>query len=424
MNGYDWPWHVQLGWTLALIAGVVLVARGIHLGRPVTGTHAVAALTMVVAGVGAHLMAFRFADVGFVVAAGAALMWPTRCRPHSDDLARIWTLVEATHGDPLAPFAMHSTKRYYFNPEGTAAIAFRTRLGFAVVSGDPVGQHAQFGDLVAGFAQMCHDRGWRILVLCCSAQRRSLWCNAARIGQSLTAVPVGRDVVVDAAHFSMVGRKYRNLRQAVQRTHNRGLTTELVDEQKIDETLAAELTEVLYNAHRGARVERGFSMTLDKPIEGSYPGVSLMIARDRSGRVQGFHRYVTAGGGSDVSLDVPWRRPDAPNGIDERLTVDMITTCQAYGGQRLSLAFAAFPELFDNPSRSCVDRIYYALIKIGGPLIKLESLYRYLRKFHALGQQRYVLLSIRHLPMALVVLLSLEFMPRLRRRPPPRLLRA
>ena len=47
-------------------------------------------------------------------------------------------------------------------------------------------------------------------------------------------------------------------------------------------------------------------------------------------------------------------------------------------------------------------------------LIALESLYRYLRKFHALGDRRYVLLSLRHIMPAAVVLLSLEFAPRRR----------
>jgi lysylphosphatidylglycerol synthetase-like protein (DUF2156 family) len=57
---------------------------------------------------------------------------------------------------------------------------------------------------------------------------------------------------------------------------------------------------------------------------------------------------------------------------------------------------------------------FYTLIHLGRSLIKLESLYRHLRKFHAFGERRYVLLSLRHIPVALVVLLSLEFIPRRR----------
>jgi lysylphosphatidylglycerol synthetase-like protein (DUF2156 family) len=308
-------------------------------------------------------------------------------------------------------------KSYYFNAEGSAAIAYCARLGLAVVSGDPIGQRSDFPELVSDFAATCRSRGWRIVVLGCGEQWLSLWRNPRMIGQSLRSIPIGRDVVIEVRRFNMAGRKYRNLRQAVQRTHNIGITTEVVSEQQLDPALVDELTEVLYASHRGARVERGFSMILDHALEGRYPGVKLIIARDSRGRVQGFQRYAIAGGGTDVTLDVPWRRPGAPNGIDERMSVDMITGCKEFGGQRLSLAFGAFPEIFENKHRNVMEGIYYTLIHLGHSLIKLESLYRYLRKFNSFDQRRYVLISIRHIPAALVVLLSLEFIPRRRHLP-------
>ncbi|BCI88739.1 hypothetical protein NIIDMKKI_39450 [Mycobacterium kansasii] len=155
-------------------------------------------------------------------------------------------------------------------------------------------------------------------------------------------------------------------------------------------------------------------MSLDGVLEGKYPGVQLIIARDASGQVQGFDRFTTAGGGSDYSLDVPWRRRGAPNGIDERLSVDMITAAKEAGAQRLSLAFAAFPEIFDAAHRSRPQRLFYLLIHLLDPFISLESLYRYLCKFHALDERRYALVSLTQIVPLLLVLLSLEFMPRRR----------
>jgi lysylphosphatidylglycerol synthetase-like protein (DUF2156 family) len=261
---------------------------------------------------------------------------------------------------------------------------------------------------------MCHTHGWRIVVLACSEERLHLWSDPKVLGQSLRQIPIGRDVVIDVARFEMVGRKFRNLRQAVKRTHNCGITTEIVDEQGLDEHLLTELTEVLRAAARGAHSDRGYCMNLDGVLEGRYPGTKLIIARDKSGRVQGFHRYATAGNGSDITLDVPWRRPGAPNGIDERLSVDMINAAKDAGAQRVSLAFAAFPEIFDKKQRGRLQGLFYWLIHLLDPLIALESLYRYLRKFHAPDQRRYALVSLRQLVPLLYVLLSLEFMPRRR----------
>ncbi len=407
----------SLTWSLSLSLAVILAARGILLGRSITVHHAMASMVVVATGLVMHVMSFQLLGDGLVAGAGLVLTWPVSSRRDPAALPRVWALIEATHGDPLAPFAMQAMKSYYFNTDGTAAIAYCVRVGIAVVSGDPIGQSGQFPQLAKDFATMCRRHGWRIVVLGCGEQWVTLWRDRALVGQSLRAVPIGRDVVVDVSRFDMAGRKYRNLRQAVQRTHNAGIATEVVDEQCLDERLVGELAEVLYTSHRGARAQRGFSMILDSALEGRYPGVQLIIARDDSGRVQGFQRYATAGGGTDVTLDVPWRRPGAPNGIDERMSVDMIEHCKASGGRRLSLAFGAFPEIFDSKNRSFIEGVYYLLIHLGHSLIKLESLYRYLRKFNAFGQRRYVMLSWRQIPVALVVLLSLEFLPRPRRYP-------
>lgn len=409
--------HKDLAWSVTLLTGVLLIARGVFLGRPVTAGHATAALAVLLAGLSAAFLAFDLLGNSLMIAAAVVLMWPTSARPNPADLPRISALVNETTGDPLAPFAMRASKCYHFSEDGTAAIAYRTRLGFAVVSGDPIGDDARFSCLVADFASMCHANGWRIAVLGCSAGRLNLWSNADMLGRKLTAVPIGRDVVIEVATFDMAGRKYRNLRQAVQRTKNFGITTEVVDEQNLSDVLLAELTDVVLASPSGARTERGFSMSLDGTLEGRYPGVWLIIARDNAGRVQGFHRYATAGGGAEVTLDVPWRRRGAPNGIDERLSVDMIMRAREQGAQRLSLAFAAFPEVFTDKHRNMPRSLVFTAVHLGDPLIALESLYRYLRKFHALGDRRYVMVTLTQAAPLLAVLLSLEFSPRRRRLP-------
>jgi lysylphosphatidylglycerol synthetase-like protein (DUF2156 family) len=409
-------WHAagRLEWSLTVLAAVALVARGLFLGRPVTARHASIAAIVLFAGIAARVLSFdQFGDA-LIAGSGLTLMWPITARRQSGDLSRVWALINATGGDPLAPFAMQAGKCYLFSADGTAALAYRTRIGYAVVSGDPVGEEAQFPQLIADFAAQCHIHGWRIAVLACSERRLPLWSDPKILGQSLRQVPIGQDVVIDVANFAMVGRTFRNLRQAVQRTHNCGITTEIVAEQDLDGRQVAELTEVLRASPKGAHADRGFCMSLDGVLQGRIPGIQLMVARDKSGRAQGFHRYAIAGGGSDITLEVPWRRRGAPNGIDERLSVDMINAAKDAGAQRLSLSFAPFPEIFDEKDRSRLQSIFYWLIHLLDPLIALESLYRYLRKFHARDERRYALVSLTQLVPLVYVLLSLEFMPRRR----------
>jgi lysylphosphatidylglycerol synthetase-like protein (DUF2156 family) len=410
----SWDYTDRLAWSLTVLVAVAWMARGIFLGRPVTTMHAVAAAFSVLVGLGLHVLSFDFFGDVMIASSGMVLMWPTTSHPRPGDLPQLWKLINATGGDALAPFAMQSGKSYHFTGDGTAALAYRTRMGIAVVSGDPVGDEAHFPELVADFAATCHAHGWRIAVMGCGERRLSLWDDSAILGQSLRPIPIGRDVVVDVPGFDMVGRKFRNLRQAVKRTHNCGVTTEIVPEQELDGKLLAELTEVVRESSKGAHADRGFHMNLDGVLEGRFPGIQLIIARDKAGTVQAFHRYATAGAGSDITLDVPWRRRGAPNGLDERLSVDMIMAGKETGAQRVSLAFAAFPEIFDDKNRGWTQRVFYRLTHILDPLIALESLYRYLRKWHALDARRYALISMMQIIPLLFVLLSLEFMPRRR----------
>jgi lysylphosphatidylglycerol synthetase-like protein (DUF2156 family) len=409
-------WHAtdRLEWSVTVLAAVAFVVRGLLLGRPVTARHAAVAAIVLFAGIAARVLTFDLLGGALIAGSGLALMWPIAARRQPGDLSRVWSLINATTGDPLAPFAMQAGKCYLFSADDRAALSYRTRMGYAVVSGDPVGDEAQFPRLIADFAAHCHGHGWRIVVLACSERRLRLWSDPRVLGASLRPIPIGRDVVIDVADFTMAGRKFRNLRQAVQRTHNSGITTEIVSEQDLDDRQVAELAEVLRASPSGAHTDRGFCMSLDGVLEGRFPGIQLAVARDKSGRAQGFHRYATAGGGSEITLEVPWRRRGAPNGIDERLSVDMINAAKDAGAQRLSLSFAAFPELFDEQDRGRMQATFYWLIHRLDPLIELESLYRYLRKFHAIGERRYALVSLTQLVPLIYVLMSLELVPRRR----------
>ncbi|BBN48679.1 bifunctional lysylphosphatidylglycerol flippase/synthetase MprF [Mycobacterium avium] len=410
----SWHYADRLAWSLTVLVAVAWIARGIFLGRPVTTMHAAVAAFFVLAGLGLHVLSFDLLGDVLIAGSGMVLMWPTSSHPRPADLPRIWELINATRDDALAPFTMQTGKSYHFSADGSAALAYRTRLGIAVVSGDPIGDEAHFPELVADFAATCHAHGWRIAVVGCSERRLELWKDSAVLGQTLRPIPIGRDVVVDVSSFDMVGRKFRNLRQAVKRTHNCGVTTEIVAEQELSDELLAELTEVVRESSKGARADRGFHMNLDGVLEGRFPGILLIIARDATGKVQAFHRYATAGGGSDITLDVPWRRRGAPNGLDERLSVDMVMAGKDRGAQRVSLAFAAFPEIFEDKNRGWTRRIFYRLTHVLDPLIALESLYRYVRKWHALDGRRYAVISMTQIVPLLFVLLSLEFLPRRR----------
>ncbi|WP_406230673.1 bifunctional lysylphosphatidylglycerol flippase/synthetase MprF [Nocardia sp. NBC_01009] len=403
-EGVDHSWFVA-----ASIAGLFVV-RGLHLRRPITLPH----LTIAVFVLAAANAAYRVSHPGFgfvfLASTGFILMLAQPSRPQPQQLYRVAELVGRTERDPLAAFALHSSKSYFFNTNSSAAIAYRTRFGIAVVAGDPIGERAAFAELISEFSDFTANNGWRIAVLGAGPEMADMWRRRAIEHRGLHAIPVGRDVVIEVDSFAMVGRKFRNLRQAVSRTHNFGVTTEVVSEATLSEPLRAELLDIVDEWQHG-RQTRGFSMILDHLLDGRNPGMLVVIARDADGRVAGFQRYGVSGRGRELSLDVPWRRKDAPNGLDERMVLDLVDYARTQGIQRVSLAFAPFPELFADKDRSRTATLIYAFVHLGDPLIRLESLYRFLRKFRALSDQRFALIRWREVLLAAAALLTLEFVP-------------
>ncbi|NMD58548.1 MULTISPECIES: phosphatidylglycerol lysyltransferase domain-containing protein [Tsukamurella] len=311
-------------------------------------------------------------------------------------------LVGHSVGDPLAPFALRPEKHHVAAPGGDAAVSYAIRLGVVVASGDPVGVTPEAR--AAAVAEFLRRAGRRpVAVLGAGEAARPLW-----EAHGLRAVPIGRDVVIDTASFDLVGRRFRNLRQAVTRTRNAGVTVTIVREGDLDDLERQSIRRMETLA--GHDPARGFSMILGRMLDGSTPDAVFALARIADGTVCAAHRYLPAGP-EDLSLDLPLRLRQAPNGVDERLTHEAVRWARNHGYKRVSLAFAPFPDLFaDTPARHPWLR---AAARRGAhafdPLIHVERLYRYLRKYHSFDQERAVMLRPHQVARVAAALILLEY---------------
>jgi lysylphosphatidylglycerol synthetase-like protein (DUF2156 family) len=327
---------------------------------------------------------------------------PLRAGHDGEQHERVRHLVAVSEGDPLAPFALRPEKSYAFAPDGRAAVGYRVRLGTAVASGDPVGEVSSWAQAIEQFVVDAQRRRLRIAVLGAGERARPLWEQ-----YGLGHVAVGRDVVVRRSEFTTQGRRFRNLRQAIQRSHNAGVTVQVRREGELSPGEIRELRELMRRSRR--EDSRGFSMILGRLFDGREPDAMIAVARDSDGAVVGAHRYLWAGK-QDLSLDLPIRAPGAPNGVDERLIAEVVDWGALRGVERVSLAFAPFPDLFVNRRQlGALGKLGYGLVHLLDPLIRVERLYRYLRKFHAFDQQRFVMLRWRQVVRVAIVLLLLEF---------------
>jgi lysylphosphatidylglycerol synthetase-like protein (DUF2156 family) len=343
---------------------------------------------------------------GGLLAMLMALLSPAPAPPAGGERERaeVVRLVDADGSDTLAPFLLRGDKSYVFSSDRRAVIGYRVLFGVAAAGGDPVGDPRSYADAVAEFAALARRSGWRMAVLAARADLMDLWAP-----YGMHSVGIGDEVLLAPGEFGLGGRSMRNVRQAVRRTHNAGVTTEVVQEGALNEPDRAELRTLATEAMGGAE-ERGFSMNMDGLLTGRHTFPVVVVARDADGTAAGFQRYLPSASGRRLSLDAMRRAPGSPNGLNERMIADIMEYAAEQRIDEVSLNFAAFRELFETEDRGALEQGSYHLIHLLDRFIKVESLYLFNRKF----KPRYVPRSVMFpswasiLPIALA-LLMLEF---------------
>jgi lysylphosphatidylglycerol synthetase-like protein (DUF2156 family) len=264
---------------------------------------------------------------------------------------------------------------------------------------DPVGERDAAGAAIAAFLDTCRRNGWRPAVLGASDAMARRW----RAHGLRRRVVFGDEAVLDVATFRLYSRRMRNVRQAVQRTRNAGVTVHI---GQSGAGRLSPLEPVLRDWLRG-RPERGFAMNLDRVLE-PRPDCLVAVARDRSGVPQAFARFASCAAGRVLTLDVAPRRAGAPNGVVERLIVETVGYARAHRVAEVSLNFAGFRNVYAGSGPAA--RAAAALAHLLDRWIELRRLYQFTAKFDPRWRPRGVLMrSWLDLPRVGAAALRAEF---------------
>ncbi|MDQ1396147.1 MAG: lysyl-tRNA synthetase, class [Acidimicrobiaceae bacterium] len=352
--------------------------------------------------------------LGALVMAGVLLaaLAPLRTlRPaDADERDLLKTMADRRRGDTLDPFILRKDKSIVFSPDGRAAIGYRYVNGVGLASGDPVGEPASYDAAISAFLALCEHNGWRPAVYGARQDRLDRYHR-----QGLRAFYIGDEAVVDVRRFHLDGRPMKSVRQAVNRTHNFGVSTEILYERDLGPDLSAALLGIAA-AQRGDDPERGFSMMLGSLFDGTFPASVVVVARDEDGVPIAFQRYAVCRAGTALSLDIMRRVRHSPNGTNERMIVDAIGWARDHGAEEVSLNFAAFRELFDDETdqqvRQAVEAWFVRRLE-GRFGIQMDTLRRFNAKFRPRWVPRcLVYRSVADLPAVGLAALSAEaFLP-------------
>jgi lysyl-tRNA synthetase, class II len=399
--------------TTTLWINRLMTDRGFTLGFALRETgRAVLGLSLRHAGHLVGSLAEWFPVSVFALALGSAALllaewlapWRHRILAAARERELVRAIVARWGADTLAPFALRPDKDYFFDEDERSFVAYRVVGGVAVVAGDPVGPHDALPELLAGFLEFAHARGWRVAVLGASTSFLDVYR-----AHGMHAIYHGDEAVVETRTFSLEGRAVRKVRQSCHRLERTGYRARVVRPGELGPGLRAELEEVA-RVWRGAEPERGFTMAPDALFRLGDGEAAFVIGEAPDRRPHGFLHFVVCRAGSAVSLSSMPRLRTTPNGFNEWLIVAGIAWSRDQGFEHVSLNLSPFAALLAHDAelnlRQRAGR--RALLSLKRHF-QLDDLLQFNRKFFPRWNPRFIVYERRlDLPRVGIAALSAE----------------
>jgi lysylphosphatidylglycerol synthetase-like protein (DUF2156 family) len=287
----------------------------------------------------------------------------------------------ATHGGSNLSWMTTWPDNSYFRTEGGhSVVAYQRHAGVAVALGDPVGPPERRADAVREFALMCERSGTVPCLFSVTADTATL--TGLQLGWQ--RVRVADDTVIDLDGLEFRGKKWQDIRSALNRAAKEGINyreVTLADEPWAVRAQVRAISEQ-WIGDKGLP-EMGF--TLGGIDEAMDPAVRVGLAVDGDGSVHGITSWlpVFAPGGTvrGWTLDVTRRRSGAFRPVSEFLIASACLAFQAQHAEFVSLSGAPLAHADTSDQGAAVDRLLDALGAVMEPHYGFRSLHAFKTKF-------------------------------------------
>ncbi len=298
-----------------------------------------------------------------------------------DELRRAeQVLTRSTHGN--ACLLWTGDKRILFSSAGNALLMYQVRGRSWVAMSDPVGEAAEFDDLLARFVDHADQACGRPVLYCVRADLADLY---RRHGLSL--VKFGEEATVPLADFTMDGKHRAKLRSECRASARVGVEVEVIEAGQVGAVLP-ELAVVSdsWLAERNAREKRFSLGAFDPDYVQRFP---VVVAR-LEGQVVAFATLWTSGARHEVKIDLMRRLPDAPRTVMSHLFVEAMTWSASSGYASFSLGMAPLSGLRTDGTGTFWDRVGHYVWSHGEHFYNFQGLRQFKERFDPSWETRYV----------------------------------
>ena len=322
---------------------------------------------------------YEWTGVAFWAVALATTGWLLRrTAVPTGDGAAARALLTRTGGSNLAWTTTWSGNSYWFDARGRSAVAFRVLSGVALTTGEPFGEPDAIRPAINGFAQHCAEHGWTP----CFYGVGDAVADASR-GLGWQTTQVAEETVVMLHGLAFTGRRWQDVRTALNKAARAGLTARFVTFAEAPRRIADQIREISeqWVAEKGMP-EMGF--TLGGVDELADDRIRCLVAVDGDAVVHAVTSWMPIYADGEVigwTLDFMRRRDDALAGVTEFLIACAALRFQEEGATLLSLSGAPLARLDRGARPDALQRLLDQISRGLEPVYGFRSLLAFKAKF-------------------------------------------
>lgn len=296
-------------------------------------------------------------------------------------------------GGSLSFMATWAGNSYWFSPSGRSAVAYRVAYGVALTCAGPFGNPAEADADLRDFALFCSERSWTPVFYSIHRPQRD-----ALVARGWETLDIGTEMVVDPRAWQTRGRKWQDVRTAINKARRSGMTDRLATWDTLPADVRAQIVDIS-EQWVGEKALPEMRFTLGGVEELRDPRVRILAALDAGGRVQGVTSWLPTWRDGRVvgwTLDFMRHRPDSANGVMEFLIARMAERLRDEGDvEFMSLSAAplagiggaagadgeAIPPAGGEETSRFLTHVLEAVADLIEPAYGFHSLYRFKEKF-------------------------------------------
>ncbi len=283
-------------------------------------------------------------------------------------------------GDTISWMTTWPDNRHMITADGQGYIAFVRHAGVAVALGDPVGPPEALSTTINDFVALCDKAAMVPFIFSCTAPTVAV-TNAL----GWQSAQVAEDNLIDLPQLEFKGKKWQDIRTALNKGPKEGITFEMVSLAEQSWRLVGQVQHLSEEWLGDKKLpEMGFTLGgLDEALD---PDVKVGLALDKDRVIQGVTSWMPVYGGDDKivgwTLDLMRRVDGGFRATMEFLIASSCLYFKAEGAQFLSLSGAPLAKSGPEAANETpVERFLDTLGATLEPVYGFRSLHQFKSKF-------------------------------------------